>query len=215
MKLLEIIVSSKEWQGFGFNSLTISFIGTIFFTLLQAWGLWSQHKTITKNKSGGAVSIGLFSYSTFSTITFFCYGLLTHGFAVIFNGLLLGFLYLIVLLDLVKFKKFTLSEKLITFGSFLFIPSIIFLPWKDAVLTLGMVISMFPLAMQPFEMWRKKSSLSVEIKFFGASALSNIFWFVYGISIGSLPLSIMNPISLIILSTTSYLWYKYRDPDKK
>lgn len=215
MDLIQFITNSKEWQGFGLNSLTISFLGTIFFTLLQAWGLWKQHTTIKRNRSGGAVSISLFAYSTFSTITFLCYGFITSGFAVIFNGLLLGILYLIVLWDLYTFKKFTNSEKLITFGSFLFVPAIIFLPWKDAVLTSGMIISMIPLAMQPLEMWRKKSALSVEIRFFGASALSSIFWMIYGISIGSMPLAVMNPIALLILGTTVILWLRFRKPGNR
>jgi uncharacterized protein with PQ loop repeat len=208
--VIELIKNSKEWHSFGINTLTVSFFGTLFFTLLQTWGLWSQHRKIRANHFGGAVSISLFAYYTFGTLTFLCYGIITSNLAIIFNGFLLGVLYLFVLWDLILFKKFTNNEKLIAIGSFLFIPAIIFLPWKDLVLTTGMVISMIPLSMQPLEMWRKKSAMSVEIRFIATSAIANIFWMIYGISVRSIPLSVMNPISLAILTITATLWFRYK-----
>lgn len=45
-----------ELQNFGWNALTASFIGTLFFSFWTAWGLYDQNKKIWNNDSGEAVS---------------------------------------------------------------------------------------------------------------------------------------------------------------
>jgi len=35
-----------EWQSWGWNAVTVSFLATVAFTVFQSWGLWQQHATI-------------------------------------------------------------------------------------------------------------------------------------------------------------------------
>jgi len=69
---------------------------------------------------------------------------------------------------------------------------------------------MVAFASQPWEMWREKSRGVVEIKMLATFLLSLGFWITYGFAIEALPLMIINPLLLVILSITIFLWWKYR-----
>ena len=81
-----IFRNSIEWQGWGYNALTISFIGTVIFIVLEGWGLRIKNRSIWRNKSGESISVILFIYLGCLFITVSIYGCCIKSIAAIFNG---------------------------------------------------------------------------------------------------------------------------------
>ncbi len=205
------VQGTVEWQNWGWNALTISFIATVAFTLFQGWGLWKQDQTIRESRSGESVSVLFFSYFGCVFFSFLCYGFIIKSVAAAFNGLL-GFLHVLVLVSLWRFKGFTPIEKLLAAAFPLAIVAMVTVPWKNALLLLLMGGSLLPMAHQPWEMWRNKSAGAVDIRFIAIFMASTVFWTIYGFAIDNWVLEIINPSALTILVITSFFWFKYRRP---
>src|SRR4030043_255058 len=105
-----------EVRNFGWNLMTFSFVTTLFFTLLQAYALIKQNQRILKTRSGESVSFIFFSYYGFSALAVIVYGLHKGSLALVINGLI-GFLAMLVIINLLRFKKINLWERMMGFGS--------------------------------------------------------------------------------------------------
>ena len=213
--LMGLLKSTVEYQNWGYNALTFSAIGTFLFTFLQMWSFGQQNKRIWSSRSGEAVSVPMFSYWLFYWTAFLIYGVFGKSIAIVFNSLM--FLTTIpILLGLYKFKGFVRREKIL-FGIFSLIPVAMFYcpqAQKPALLLALLMGVLFSIALQPYEIWQKKSAGSVEPKLLVVFAVTAVFWFAYGIITKDIPLMIFNPLAIVVLLITLGLWRKYRKHEK-
>ena len=191
----------------GWNVVTIGFLGTVIFTILEAWGLWQQKKLIWENESGQSVSVITFSYGTAMFAAVLIYGISVNSVALSFNGLL-GFFHLPIIWGLWKFKGFSRTEKLLGIFLMVVVAVMIVLPFKDwffLLLSFGTLISA---SMQAIEIWEEEDAGVVEIKLLAVFLLSNFFWIIYAFAIGNWILQIISPLFFVILTITIVLWFK-------
>ena len=209
--VIHFFKNTVEWQGWGYNALTISFIATAVFTILEGWGFWMQNLSIWRNKSGKSISVSLFIYFGCLFITVIAYGYYIKSIAAIFNGML-GFLHLPILFGLWKYKGFT---KLETGASCVFPlmgPAMIFLPWKDLMMISLLFGTIVPLLMQLYEMWRAKSAGVINARFIGILIISTAFWVIYAFAIGNRVMEVIYPLTLVILILIFALRFRYARP---
>lgn len=209
--MLEFIRDTIEYQNFGFNTITFSFFGTFFFSILQAWSLLKQNTKIKKKKSGQSLSITFFTYSCCYFFAFLVYGILNRSIGMIVNGLL-GFCYIPILFNLHRFKGF-FNINWIFLGLFsLMIPTVYLL--KGELRNVFVLIGLFglgiPLILQIREMYKQKSTGSVEPRFLIVFGFSSIFWFIYGLVINNWIFIVFNPFSILLLGIAFGLYVKYR-----
>lgn len=199
-----------EIQKWGWNAVTISFVGTIFFTFLESWGLWQQNKAIWKSQSGEAVSVIWFSYAAALFSIIFVYSLSISSIALFINGLFILGTHIPILIGLWKFKGFRTIEKILAGLFLLSIIAMTVLPDKDWFFLLFSFVGIGFTAMQPIEILFKKSSGVVEIKLLAVIFTSTSFWVIYAFAVNDWVLKIICPSYLIIFGATILLWFKYR-----
>lgn len=199
-----------ELEKFGWNLATIGFSGTIFFTLVSAWGLWQQAGKIWRNKSGQSVSVFWFSYNLFLFTANVIYGFSLNSTVLIFNGTLSGLMHIPILIGLAKFKGLKRQEKLAFPLYAVLLLLMIVLSQKEIIYLLFSGGNVLALAAQPYEIMKKKNSGMVEVNLLAIYLTSTIFWVIYAFTIKSLALEIICPIYLILLSITLILWRNYK-----
>jgi uncharacterized protein with PQ loop repeat len=209
--VIHFFKNTVEWQGWGYNALTISFIATAVFTVLEGWGFWMQNLSIWRNKSGESISVVLFIYFGCLFISVIAYGYNIKSMAAIFNGML-GFLHLPILFGLWRYKGYTKLEIGCLCAFPAMIPAMIFLPWKDLLMISMLFGSIIPLAMQLYEMWRAKSAGVVDARFLGVLIISTAFWVVYAFAIQNWVMEVIYPLTLAILVLIFLLRFHYTRP---
>jgi len=194
------------------NMLTISFVATMIFTVLQAIAFIKQNQRILKTKSGQSVSFSFYSFFGFSALAVSVFGLTNKSLALSINGLL-GILSLMIVINLLRFKKITNKEKIIGLFSVLALPTMIFSPNRDIVfLILGLIIGV-TLGIQIFEIWKNKSSGSYHPSQVFVSISSCSFWLIYSIIVNIWAMQITNSLFLFlwIALLLSYLKFKNKE----
>ena len=209
--VIHFFKNTVEWQGWGYNALTISFIATAVFTVLEGWGFWMQNRSIWRNKSGESISVSLFIYFGCLFIAVIAYGYYIRSIAAIFNGML-GFMHLPILFGLWKYKGFTKLEKGALYVFPLMIPAMIFFPWKDLLMISLLFGTIIPLAMQLYEMWRAKSAGVINARFIGILIISTAFWVIYAFAIRNWVMEVIYPLTLVILILIFVLRFHYARP---
>lgn len=200
-----------ELRDFGFNILTIMFFITLFFTILQAYALTMQNLKIVKNKSGKSVSFIFFSYYGFSALAVIIYGLYKSSLALTINGCL-GFIVLLIILNLLRFKKISIKEKIIGLASVLVIPLIILIPQKDLLFLIFGLIIQWSLLSQVVELWKNKDSGSVHPSQTIVSLFSGTFWLIYSIVMNIQPMILINSIGIVLWVFMLIFYLKFRKP---
>ena len=199
-----------ELSQFGWNALTIGFLGTVLFTFVEAWGVWQQKRAIWENQSGESVSVIWFSYFAALMAVMLIYGITIKSITLILNGLLLAILHVPILVGLWRFKGYTRTEKAMTACFLAAIAAMAIVPFKDwffLLFTAGNVL--FSLG-QPYEIWKNKNSGVVEIKLLAVYLVSSLFWLIYAYAIGDWVLQILSPAYSVILTLTVLVWFRYR-----
>jgi uncharacterized protein with PQ loop repeat len=205
MNLFQNFIEYKNW---GMNALTVSALGTVLFTILQAFGAYDQSKKIWSTKSGESVSLQLFAYNCAYFFCFFIYGMFKSSLAMIFNGLLF-LIFMPVMIGLWKYKKTSLLKKICSASYLLLIPLMIILPQKDLIVTLGLLgIAVF-LISQLREIIKARSFGKFSIKFVLIFMSTNMFWLVYAITVKNLPLELFNAFGIILYSSALFLYFKF------
>lgn len=200
--------NTLEYQHWGVNALTASFLISLVLTFVSAWGLVQQNRTIWRDKKAEAVSVFWLSYYGTLQLAILIYGAFTHSGALMLNGLLALF-YIPILTGLRKYRGFSALER-VSMGIFaLAILLMVLLPYKSQfffVLAVGGLVSALT---QPIEMVRKKSAQGLNIKLIGTILLGNVVWFTYGLAVGDWVLIIVNAIAFCIFGSTAFLWWRY------
>lgn len=207
----EFIKHTIEYQNWGLNAITFSFLGTAFFSLLQGWSLFKQNSTIRRKKSGKSLSVTLFIYSGCYFFSFFVYGVLSDSMGMMVNGLL-GIPYIPILFALHKYKGFTKTNWIVLGMFSLMIPLVYILEGsvRDIFVLCGLFGLGIPLIGQIREMYKEKSVGAVEPRFIIVFMLASVFWFSYGLVIGNWIFVVFNPASIVILGIILALYYKYK-----
>ncbi len=198
-----------EIENFGFNSLTITALMTMLFTIFQGYGVIVQNKMIWQKKSVESLSATLFFLYCFYFISFFFYGLEKRSIAMSFNGLL-ALPYIPIVIGFLKFRKLSWKEKISLLLTMAVVPLMIIIPNKDIFLLILLMISLVILGTQPFEMIKTKKRGAVEIKFILIFSTTSIFWLIYAIAIGNWVLTIFNSSALVIYAVIIYLYRRYK-----
>jgi len=208
----EFIRNSVEFKNFGFNILTLSFLGTFSFSCFQAWSLYRQGKNIWDSEKGESVSIVQFGYWSAYFFAIIPFGFSIGSVALVLNGLL-GFLCLYILSGLWKFKDSEWYEWPITAT---FIAIIMLMIIADEISEKEMIFSvaLFGILLfglfQIYEIWKNKDGGKVDLRVQKVFIVTSIFWFFYSIFIGNLSLMIFNPISIGMNVMIIFLCKKYR-----
>jgi len=207
----EFLGRTVEYQNWGANAATFSFLVTVFFTCLQGWSLFAQNATIRRNRSGESLSTTFFIYTGCYFFMFLVYGITKNSIAFMFNGCL-GIPYIPIVLALYRFKGFQGGDWVALVLSLLMIPVVVMLEgaWQDMFVLTGLFGIIIPLVGQVREMYRAKSSGSVEPKFVVTFMVANIFWFTYGLTTGQWIFVVFNLISFLVLATALILYRRYR-----
>lgn len=198
----------------GWNALTIGFAGTLLFTLVEAWGLWRQGKTIRDKESGKSVSVLWFCYFATLFAVLFIYGLANRSIAMTFNGLL-ALVHIPILTGLWKHKGFSTVERRagIAFIGIIMLCAVAPFGMKGWIFLLLSFGNIGASVLQPYEIWKNKTSGAVEIRLLSVYTISTIFWVIYAYASGDWVLKIICPAFLAVLSTTVVLWFWYREPE--
>ena len=201
-----------EIDQLGWNAVTIGFFGTLFFSVLGAWGLWKQNAAIWKIRSGRSVSISYFSFYFSYFVVGFIYGLNKSLLALILHtgGRIL--FHIPILIGLWKFKRFTRGEKLLSSLFFIGIVLTCLLPVKDHSFFVYSVGSVIAYLAQPIEIFKNKDSGTVETKLHLIYLGSSTFWTIYGFATDDWVLKMTTPPIILIALLTIALCIKYRRP---
>ncbi len=209
----EFLKNSAEIKNFGFNILTLSFLGTIFFSCLQGWSLFKQGKKIWDFEDGRSVSIVQFGYWAAYFFAVIPYGFSMGSIALIFNGLV-GIPCVYILLGLWKFKD---SERWYEWPAAIsFLAIIVIMIVADEVTEKEMIfsVSLFGVFIfglfQIYEIWKEKDTGSVDIGVQKIFIATSVFWLIYSARVGNIPLLVFNPISIVMNIVIIFLYKKYK-----
>ena len=197
-----------EFKSFGWNATTIGLVGTIIFTIFQAWGLTRQFKTIARKQSGKSIPVLLFSSFVGVYLAFGLYGYRIHSLAMIINGLL-GFLYLRVYIAAVQFPDSD-GWKLWHALFLLLIPAMYYSTHPQELLGIILFGATSLLLQSPYEIFQKKSAGAVEPRFLATFTASASFWIIYSIGIRDWVVFASNAIAVLVMIATFILWFKYK-----
>ncbi|MFA6008296.1 MAG: hypothetical protein WC784_06710 [Candidatus Shapirobacteria bacterium] len=210
--LVDFLSHTVEYVNLGWNAPTISFVGTIFLTIFQGWSLFKQSAAIWKNRSGEPIFTSLFVYSASYSGMLVVYGILQGRIANIFNGLLF-IPYLVVVFSLYRFRNFSQTDKLASFIFPLLIPAMFI--WessygRELFFFFGAALVVVPIIGQTRKLSRVGQVGSIEPSYVISLMTSNLFWAVYGISTGDWAMSILNPVSFVILVCFLTWYYTFK-----
>jgi len=213
--VIDFIKNSVEYQNFGSNLLPFSFLATIFLSLAQGYGIVAQFQKIRKNKAAGTIINIFFVYNCLFCLSFFGYGLLEHKLAFIFNGGLLGLLYIPVLVVLYKFKGFTKLDIVLSFAGLIIIPAMILAPNKEIVLTVSILLMLPTVAWQFIEFLRTKSLGELSLAYVTAFFINSVFWLIYSLAIHNLTMILLNAGTSTLYAVVIVLSIKFDFERKK
>jgi len=198
--VLNFLNSFVEVQKFGINFLTLSFLGTIVFTLFQMISIFRQGRVVWGKKNGESVSVLQFGYFAGYLFALFPYGIMQGSLALIFNSLL-GIFCFYVTLGLWNYKKCVPKYEWALVFLFLMLTAFMFAlsAAGKEILFSGLLFGILLFsAHQLFEITKKKDAGNVSIGVQKAFMASNVFWFFYSLLIGNVPLAIFNPLAFVI-----------------
>jgi len=199
-----------EFQQFGWNAVTIGFIGTLVFNVVRIWGSAHQAGNIWRHRSGRSVSVSASVYQFGASGCTFAYGLFIHSAALMINGALTLLLLLPIVVGLGKFKGIGRTGAALLLAMIGLDAAMLALPRKDLIFfaaTLGMIAASW---LTPWEMWRNKDAGVVEIRMIISNLLNSSFWLIYAVAIGDWVLEFINPCFLASGLVALALWRRYR-----
>lgn len=201
-----------EFVNFGWNPATVSFVGTILLTIFQGWSLFKQSSVIWKNRSGQPLFASLFIYSASYSGMLLVYGILEGRIANVFNGLLF-IPYLMVVIAFYRFERFYSLDRLasITFPLLILIMAVLEKSHdRQLFFFFGAALVVVPIIGQARNLSRIGKIGSIEPSYAISLMVSNLFWAVYGISTGDLAMSILNPVSFVIMVCFLTWYYTFK-----
>lgn len=199
-----------EFQNWGFNTLIISSIMTMVFSISQGYGFVLQGLKIFKEKSVKSISLAMIFNFFFYLIAFTIYGIEEKSLAIIFKGLLFIPVFPIVF-GIFKFKdKITLKDISLFVLTMMTVPAMIIIDNKDNLLLILLIIGLVTIFSQLATIIKKKSTGALEIKLIIICLATAIFWLIYAISLKNFPLILFNFVAIIFYTSIIILYKKYK-----
>ena len=198
-----------ECQNWGMNTLTVSAIGTVFFTFWQLYAAVAQSKKIWSGKPVESVSLQLFAYNFYYFVATLIYGIYQHKLAIIFNGLLF-IPSLPIVIGILKFQKNEPWEKYFSFLGLLMIPAMIIFPQKNLVIEVVLSGLIVFIIIQVRDIMKNKKFGALSIEFIVIYLVVNVFWFIYGYNVGNYPYMFFCSLAIGLYSFGVYLFFRYK-----
>jgi len=198
-----------EVQQFGWNPTFIGGLGIAFFAFVGAAMLIKQNYDVWHNKSGKSVSITWTSYFLCMQMVVFFYGWEIKSLALLINGITRGVIYIPLLIGLNKFKRFSRRE---TWQMVLFITAALIMlavPFKQIYFLFFSIGFALATVSQPLELYRVKEKGVLNIWMIVIFLMANIFWMMYGFTLGDWALIVLNTPLFVLFVITIALWLKY------
>ncbi len=209
-----------EYQQWGWNALTLSFLATVLLSIFDGYGLWDQRRKIKEEESVRSLGTIWFLNQMFVFAQFLLYGIYIRSFALAFHGLEF-FLHLPILLYIWKYhwkEKGTTAWEKFWLGTFVLTTAgIIALPeWRTELFSV-MYLSRLPAFMnKPWAIWKEKSPGVVSIKMVLIFLAGSVFWVIYAFKFGrSFILKFMCTAIGLILFATLLLWLYFSYKEKE
>lgn len=208
---MDLLKDTLEYRNWGMNIATLSFVGTMFFTVLQGWALFAQNGTIRRERSGESIAVVYFVYGFCYFAAFFVYGVAKLSIAMALNGLLFV-PYLPILVALMRYKGFSSGDWILFVLFSLMIPAVEVLKGnaRDVFVLVTLFGCLVPGVFQIAEILRTRSPGAIDPRFIVAFMGSSVFWFLFGTMTGNWIFIAFNPVSFALLGVTLALYLKYK-----
>ncbi|OHA10443.1 MAG: hypothetical protein A3H69_05415 [Candidatus Sungbacteria bacterium RIFCSPLOWO2_02_FULL_47_9] len=200
--------TTVEYKGWGLNLLTVSFLATVFFNVLEAMSCMKQAGAIAAQKSRMSVSANMMAYFAVFHAVIGVYGVYANSLVAICSGGL-TFFYLPILRAMKNIGGFTRAEKRTMFIFSLLLPAVIFLPWKTQISAVTFVGASFAFSQLPWQIWKEKSRGVVQMKLVLVYTASTMFWLFYAYTGGDMLFKTLTPVNLALCFATIVLWLEY------
>lgn len=194
----------------GWNLITLSFLGTIFFSALGAWALYKQNQIIWRAKSGRSVSATYLSFFFSFYLVSLAYGSEKYLLALVIHsgGRVLS--HLPILIGIWKFNKINWIEKVLALVFLAGAVSTFALTSKDFSFLLYSIGAVVAYLAQPIEILVKKDAGKVDVRVHLAYFASASFWSIYGFVTNDWVLKITSPPSMLIALIIVTLCLKHK-----
>jgi uncharacterized protein with PQ loop repeat len=197
-----------EFQHPGLNVVTISALGTAFFTLLQSWGTTKQYRTIRRLQSGKSIPMIFLAFMSAEFVAFGIYGFRQSSLAMTFNGIC----FLPTVLAYFAAGRYPDGDgKRLWHAVFiLFIFGMLWVKNPQWVLGAMMVTICVVFTQSPIEIYRKKDAGAVDPRMVISYIAASVFWATYAWCIRDWVICGVNIYLGLVLIATLDLWRKYR-----
>lgn len=199
-----------ELESWGWNLMTLGFLGTVALTLVRVWGYVHQWRRIWTERSVRSLSAPAFVYQAGASTCAVAYGASIGSLAMVLNGTVSLMLFTPVLVGISRFRGFRRAESLIAAMLAGLLIALLATSEKDFMYLLVMSGLMVTTWLVPLEILRNKDAGVVELRMIIASTLNSAFWLLYATAIGNWVLETINPVFLVSNVLTSVLWFRYR-----
>ena len=208
--IVAFFLNSGEYRNWGWNVATIGACGANLTTLVQLWGVCGQNQRVWKSEKA-EVPLGLFAYfhAYFWAVTI--YGIKMDSLTVLFNATQVIPFFLILLGVYVK-RGFTLKEWGMVMGTLIMVPIMYSVGVEGSkVFLFVLLLGVLPfLVRQPIEIFRKKRTGDIDVRFPYTFLAASVFWFVYGIKLHDWAITLAQPPLFAVFLMTILLYHKYR-----
>lgn len=211
----DFLRETKEWQGLGFNQLTLV-AGFILFVEAPwlLWGRWRQIQTLWEpERTTPADVAGMSMTKEFAVFSYyfisFNYGVMLRSVALM-TALSIGILDALIVFRLLRLKRLAWWEWGVGLVGLSLIVAAFSTPWRYELFLLMSTVLVFPLVAQPLEMLQRQSAAGLNPRVPLTGVFSTSVWTIYGVMIGNLMIAGFSILYLIIYTTILLLWREFR-----
>lgn len=209
--IFDFLASTKEYQGWGFNLLTVVFLTTLFESGALVWGGWHQCKTLESTETVSAAGINVYQKMVY--VAFYAselpYAIDVRSVALL-ASLPLFYIQARIVWALWRVNR-GFSQAQWTVLCLVAVGSISsFIPWLTApIFGAAAYVLVGVYALQPLTMLTRRTAAGLNWRETFVAVLSTLLWSIYAVLIQSwLILSFCLPL-LVLSSCVLVLYMKY------
>ena len=207
----QFFYESVEYQSFGVNTVTVVTLAALLILFFKMQALYRQGLDVEEKKSVEGISTQLFVYNTALCAAAVPYGVAIGSMLIVISGSVGAILHLRVLLGIVRYRGLDRMDQMLLCVAVCSIPAMIIIPWKGAFYLACSVGGPYAQLTQANKLRKERRVGVLRFDTIVTNVVSTSLWVYYAFYIESLPLMILNPLSLLILISTALLWLRYRD----
>ena len=213
--IVQTIVTTPEYRGWGWNVITISFLATIALTFgLQLPSLINQAMTIWKNRSAKGVEMLTFiAFFTYFTV-FVVYAFATHSGAGMVNTSVLLIPQLFILAGIIRFNNLRTIDVFASAAGAALLLLAIFSENKESSYMIASLVVFVGLLLQPIAMIKTKTSANVALSFPLSFASVCTVWTLYGVAVSDQYIAGVSFVFMFEYLWIALLWFRYHVREK-